>query len=282
MRIEVNGIALRCLVEGVGDPLVLIHGVGASLEVWDGVAVRLRDRYRIVRYDQRGHGQSEKVPGRYTVNGFSSDLRALLDALGIERAHVAGHSLGGLVAQSFALDYPERLRKLALISTVAGRAEEGRRRVQERLAMVATGIAGDHFRASLDRWFTGEFRTANPKLLEEHAARNQANDPACYAAAYRVLAETDLADRLAGITAETLVMTGEHDEGSNPRMARLMHERIKGSILRILPVLRHSILVEAPDVVAAMLGDFLAGRLARVSPSGSSGACSARKRPSRN
>jgi (E)-2-((N-methylformamido)methylene)succinate hydrolase len=261
MTIRVNGIALRCLVEGAADPLVLIQGVGASLEVWDGVAARLRDRYRVVRYDQRGHGQSDKASGPYTVEVFSNDLRALLDAFAIERAHVAGHSLGGLVAQSFALDYPARLRKLALISTVAGRTEEERRRVEERLAMVATGIAGDHFRASLDRWFTDEFRAANPKLLEAYAARNQANDPACYAAAYRVLAETDLAARLHEITAETLVMTGEHDQGSNPRMARLMHERIAGSTLRILPVLRHSILVEAPDMVASVLGDFLDGGL---------------------
>jgi pimeloyl-ACP methyl ester carboxylesterase len=259
--IRVNGITLRCVVEGRGEPLALIHGVGASLEVWDGVAARLRNRYRIVRYDQRGHGQSEKVPGPYEVQDFSGDLRGLLDVLGVERAHVAGHSLGGVVAQSFALDYPERLGKLALISTVAGRTEEERRRVRERLALVANGIAGDHFRASLDRWFTDEFRAANPKLLEAYAARNQANDPACYAAAYRVLAETDLAERLREITADTLVMTGEHDQGSNPRMARLMHERIKGSFLQILPALRHSILVEAPDVVARALSDFLAGRL---------------------
>jgi pimeloyl-ACP methyl ester carboxylesterase len=260
--IEVNGTTLRCLVEGDGEPLALIHGVGGSLEAWDGVAMRLRDRYRIVRYDQRGHGESEKVPGPYTIEDFSCDLRAVLDALGIERAHVAGHSLGGLVAQGFALDHPGRLCKLALISTVAGRTGGERERVQKRLAMVAAGIAGDHFRASLDRWFTDAFRAANPKLLEDYAARNQANDQACYAAAYRVLALTDLAGRLPEIKAETLVMTGEHDQGSNPRMARLMHTLIEGSILRILPVLRHSILIEAPDVVAGMLDDFLAGRLA--------------------
>lgn len=260
--IKVNGVTLRCLVEGDGEPLVLIHGVGNSLAAWDGVSARLRDRYRIVRYDQRGHGESEKVPGPYAVEDFSGDLQALLDALGIKRAHVAGHSLGGLVAQSFALDHPDRLRKLALISTVAGRSEEERERVQQRLAMVAAGIAGDHFRASLDRWFTDAFRAANPKLLEDYALRNQGNDPACYAAAYRVLALTDLAERLPEIRAETLVMTGEHDQGSNTRMAKLMHALIEGSILRILPVLRHSILIEAPDIVAGVLDDFLAKRLA--------------------
>jgi pimeloyl-ACP methyl ester carboxylesterase len=261
MTIRANGITLHCVVEGDGEALALVHGVGASLDVWDGVAARLCHDYRIIRYDQRGHGQSEKVPGPYVVEDFAGDLRALLDELGIERAHVAGHSLGGLVAQSFALDYPGRLSKLALISTVAGRTAEERTRVEERLAMVASGIAGDHFRASLDRWFTDEFRVKNPELLATYAARNQANDPACYAAAYRVLAMTDLAERLPEIKAETLVITGEHDQGSNPRMALLMHQRIKGSILRILPVLRHSILVEAPDVVAGVLSNFLGGRL---------------------
>jgi pimeloyl-ACP methyl ester carboxylesterase len=255
--IKTNGIALRCQVEGSGEPLVLIHGVGNRLEAWDGVVARLGDRFRIVRYDLRGHGESEKAPGPYRIEDFAEDLRGLIDALELERVHLAGFSLGGLVAQAFALSCPARLRRLALISTVAGRTEAEKARVLERLSIVDDGIPGDHFRRSLDRWFTDEFRQAHPELIEQYAARNQANDPASYAAAYRVLATTDLADRLAEIEAPTLVMTGEHDHGSNPRMARLMHERIVGSELSILPRLRHSILIEAPDLVSSILGDFL-------------------------
>lgn len=105
------------------------------------------------------------------------------------------------------------------------------------------------------------FARLTPKLIEQYATRNQANDPASYAAAYRVLATTDLADRLTEIKAPTLVITGEHDQGSNPRMARLMHKRIASSALSILPRLRHSILIEAPDLVSNILGDFLAGSL---------------------
>jgi pimeloyl-ACP methyl ester carboxylesterase len=257
--IKANGIALRGLVEGSGDPLVLIHGVGNRLEAWDGVAARLSDRFRIVRYDLRGHGESQKVPGPYRIDDFAQDLRGLIDALGLESVHLAGFSLGGLVAQAFALSDPARLRRLALISTVAGRTEAERARVLERLSIVDGGLPGDHFRRSLDRWFTDEFRQAHPELIEQYAARNQANDPATYAAAYRVLAITDLADRLREIKIPTLVMTGEHDQGSNPRMARLMHERIAGSTLHILPRLRHSILIEAPDAVSGILEDFFAG-----------------------
>lgn len=255
--VEANGVHLRCRVEGNGDPLVLVHGVGEQLGACDGVTARLSDRFRIVRYDLRGHGESEKVPGPYHIEDFAGDLRGLLDALGLERVHLAGFSLGGLVAQAFALSWPARLDKLALISTVAGRTETERTRVLERLSLVDSGIPGDHFRRSLDRWFTDAFRQAHPEVIEAYVARSQANDPACYTAAYRVLATTDLADRLPEITARTLVMTGEHDQGSNPRMARLMHERIAGSVLHVLPRLRHSILIEAPDLVSSILGDFL-------------------------
>jgi pimeloyl-ACP methyl ester carboxylesterase len=264
--VKANGIGLRCLVEGNGETLVLIHGVGGRLETWDGVAARFSDHFRVVRYDLRGHGESEKVPGPYRIEDFAEDLHQLLTVLGSERAHVAGFSLGGLVAQAFALSYAWRVAKLALISTVAGRTEAERARVIERLNVVNGGIPGNHFRRSLDRWFTDEFREAHPELIEQYAARNQANDPACYAAAYRVLAATDLADRLPEIKAPTLVMTGEHDRGSNPRMARLMHERIAGSTLRILPRLRHSILIEAPDQVSDILAEFLAGRLVASIP----------------
>ncbi|MFI4988470.1 MAG: alpha/beta fold hydrolase [Alphaproteobacteria bacterium] len=258
--IRANGIALRCRLEGAGDPLVLIHGVGGRLEAWDGVVSHLARRYRILRYDLRGHGESEKAAGPYDIADFVEDLNSLVAAAGLARCHVAGFSLGGLVAQGFALGHAAKLDKLALISTVAGRSEAEKAAVLARLKIVEGGIPGDHFRRSIERWFTDEFRARNPALIADYAARNMANDPKCYAAAYGVLATTDFADRLAEITAPTLVMTGEDDVGSNPRMARLMHERIANSTLHILPKLRHSILIEAPETVARILGSFLSAR----------------------
>jgi pimeloyl-ACP methyl ester carboxylesterase len=262
--LNANGVALRCRLQGEGPLLALVHGVGSRLEAWDGVVARLEGRFRILRYDLRGHGESERVPGPYAIDDFVEDLSALLEANGFARCHLAGFSLGGLVAQGFALRHPARLAKLALISTAAGRTEDETRRVLERLAIVEAGIPGDHFRRSIERWFTDEFRAANPALIEQYAARNMANDPECYAAAYRVLATTDFAARLTEIDAPTLIMTGEHDIGSNPRMARLMHERIRHSVLRILPRLRHSILIEAPELVASALDEFLSTEYSRA------------------
>ena len=185
------------------------------------------------------------------------DFVALLDHLGIQASHVVGHSLGGLVAQEIALSHPKRVNKLVLSATVAGRNEEEKARVMTRLRTVENGIAGDHFRKSLDRWFTPEFRDAHPERIAAMEKQNLSNDPGCYAAAYRVLAETDLVDDLHRIEAETLVTTGEFDIGSNPRVAALMHERIAGSKLVVLPGLRHSLLGEAPVIVAGLIRDFL-------------------------
>ncbi len=255
-RFHQGAIVLRYRVEGRGPALALVHGVSSRLETWDPIVARLRDRFTLLRFDLRGHGESGKPPGPYSLEDFVADLAGLLDDLEWERCHLAGFSLGGLVAQGFALAHPGRLDRLALISTVSGRTAVEKARVMARLATVAQGTSGEHFQKSVDRWFTPAFQRDHPELIALQAARNKQNDPEAYAAAYRVLAETDLADRLTGIAAPTLVMTGEEDIGSNPRMARLMAERIPRARLEILAGLRHSILVEASDLVAEKLGEF--------------------------
>ena len=260
--LERDGLATRYVVEGTGPPVLLIHGVGARLDSWDGVVAALGARYRTIRYDLRGHGQSSKAPGPYSIGLFAEDARTLLDHLGVARCHVAGHSLGGMIAHRLALDAPGRVDRLALISTACGRNAEETQRVLERLAVVENGIPGEHFRHSIRRWFSDEFQRAHPEVIEGHAAQNMENDPQCYAAAYRVLATTDLADDLPGIRTPTLIVTGEGDVGSNPRMARLMHERIPDSRLHVLPGLRHSILLEAPGLVARLLEESWAAPVA--------------------
>ena len=112
--------------------------------------------------------------------------------------------------------------------------------------------------ASLSRWLTEEFQLRNPDVIARRRARDAENDRDCYASAYRVLAETDFGGFLDQIRCPTLIVTGEDDQGSNPRMARHMHEQIRGSRLEILPGLRHSILIEAPAQVAGLMADFLA------------------------
>jgi pimeloyl-ACP methyl ester carboxylesterase len=146
-----------------------------------------------------------------------------------------------------------------LLSAVAGRTAEERERVQARLKIQCeqgiAGIAG----AAQERWFTPEFIARNPDLVAQRMRQLRENHAPCYAAAYTVFSTSDLGERLHAIRAPTLVATGEHDIGSNTRMARFMHAQIKGSQLEILPGLRHSILIEAPELVTHLVRDFLRG-----------------------
>ena len=248
---------LNYAVDGKGPRVALVHGVGGVMQNWDGVVARLKDRFELVRYDLRGHGESEKRPGPYTLGDFVEDHVALLDELGWDSAHLVGFSLGGIIAQSIAIEHPQRVGKVVLISAIAGRTEAERRKSRERASALASGGAGTHLDWAVDRWFTREFQAAHPEIVEERKRQARAQDPACYAAAFRVLADYDLADELHYITQPTFVMTGELDEGSTPRMASLMAERIAGAQLEILPGLKHSVLLEASDVIASKLAAFL-------------------------
>jgi pimeloyl-ACP methyl ester carboxylesterase len=253
---EKGQLATRYLIEGEGPAVVLIHGVGARLENWDQVSERLAHRFRVLRYDLRGHGRSTRLPGPYSLSLFANDLRALLEHTGIHKAHIAGHSLGAMIAQLFSLKHSECVDRLALLSAVAGRTREERDRVVARINLIRMGPQGEHFRNSVSRWFSDGFIAANPELIAAYAARNAENDPDCYSAAYKVLASEDLDLELEAISVPTLIATGELDLGSNPRMSELMHRRIKSSTLRIIPGLKHSILIEAAQIVASMLEPF--------------------------
>ncbi len=259
-RHTVGDVTLNYRIDGSGDPLVCIHGVGSYLEAWSGVVERLKDSFTILTFDLRGHGQSSRVKGRYEIDDFVNEALALADKAGFSSFNLAGFSLGGLIAQRLALTHLDRLRKLVLLSTVAGRTPEERIRVLERLAALRAGTPADHHNASLSRWLTEKFQAANPEVIAMLRQRDAENDPECYAAAYRVLAETDFGGFLDQIRCPTLIATGEDDAGSNPRMAHYMHERIPGSTLSILPGLRHSILIEAPETVANLMRGFLAAK----------------------
>jgi (E)-2-((N-methylformamido)methylene)succinate hydrolase len=248
--------AIRYVIDGQGPWVTLVHGVGANLESWDEVVARLASAFTCLRLDLRGHGGSEPITGACALDDLAADVRLVWDEAGVARSHLAGFSLGGLIAQALALSDGERIDRLAIISAVAGRTEEERAKVENRLELLRTEGIAAIIAAAEERWFTPEFRAAHPERVERRLAELLANDPTSYAAAYTVFARSDLGYRVHEITHPTLVATGENDVGSNVRMARMMHERIGGSTLHILPGLRHSVLVEASDQIAGLLGDF--------------------------
>lgn len=252
-----NGRKLAYEVKGEGDPIVFVHGVGAYKESWDGVVAYLSEHYRCYYIDLRGHGASDPVPGPYSLEQLTNDLWQFLDGVGLDRVILVGFSLGGLIAQQMALSNAARLKKLILVSTVADRTKAEKERVRNRASNLQKAGAGDHLTKSVERWFSKAFIAAHPEVIEERQRRVLMNDPASYKAAYEVLANSDLGAHLHQITVPTLVMTGENDIGSTPRMAAVIKERVPDSRLRILPGLRHSVLLEAPSLVAQEILAFL-------------------------
>ena len=237
--------------------VILIHGLGGTLNIWDPIASVLEHRFSVLRYDLRGHGQSDVPTGDWSLDDFVRDLEEIFIDETLPHAHLVGFSLGGLIVQQFALSYPERVGQLAILSAVAGRTGTERERVQKRLQNLKTGDLETNIELALERWFSPEFRQNHPERVQKRIAELRATSPAGYFQAYRVFVLSDLAEHLSKIQCETLVMTGEHDPGSNVRMARLMHEAIPNSKLDILTDLRHSILVESPQLIAEKLDSFL-------------------------
>ena len=242
---------------GERPPVMLVHGVGADGTSWDQIAPALSPEFRVLRLDLRGHGRSGHVDGALTLDDFVQDVVDVLDACAVPAAHIVGFSLGGMIAQGIALQHVHRLRRLVLLSAVAGRTAEERERVQARLAILQEQGVAAITGAAQERWFTKDFIARNPDLVARRMQQLQENHGPSYAAAYTVFSTSDLGEQLHAIHAPTLIATGEHDIGSNTRMARFMHAQIAGSKLEILPSLRHSILVEAPELVTRLVRDFL-------------------------
>jgi (E)-2-((N-methylformamido)methylene)succinate hydrolase len=244
------------LSEGDGPPVVLIHGVGGDAESWGAVAALLKDRFRVIRLDLSGHGRSPLLKGPVTIEDFVRDVTSVMDELGVDAAHVAGNSLGGQIAMGMALEVPQRVKRIGLVSTVAGRTETERSNALARIDVLKEKGIGEIARGNVERWFTDAFRRRHPEVVEARIKVLMQSDPVSYLHAYRVFATADYADRLERIRAPALIITGEHDVAGTPRMAKLMHERIAGSRLEVLPGLRHNLLMEVPEKIAALLGEF--------------------------
>ena len=244
-------------VEGEGPPLFLIHGIGASRHSWDGLVAALKGEFRCIAYDLRGHGKSPTPALPYALDDLVEDLEALRAELGIKKAHFAGHSLGGMIAPAYARRYPERVLSLGLYSTAAFRAADDSAKVKAVGAeMRAKGIA-PVLETLKERWFSPEFAALRPEVVERRMRQVIETNKDVFLNVFDIYAETEMAPWLSEIRHPALVLTGENDGGCNPRLNRRIAEAMPNSELVILPVLRHAILIEAADRVAAPVLRFL-------------------------
>lgn len=244
-------------IAGEGPPVLLVHGVGARGQVWNKVVEHLAPHYRCVSYDLRGHGGSDGADQPFGLDEFVADLEALRAQLDIDKVHIVGHSLGGMIAPAYAHAHPERVRSLSLVSTAAFRSPEAFANLAAFVKRIDAGGPAAVLDTLLDRWFTDRFRQDHPDVVAARREQVLQLDPRVYRETYNVFATVETGPWLADIKVPTLVMTGEFDAGCGPGLNRKMAETIPHAQLKILPDLRHSILVEAPDTVAGALLEFL-------------------------
>lgn len=244
-------------VEGDGPPLFMIHGIGASRHSWDGLIGHLKGEFRCISYDLRGHGRSPMPRPPYSLDDLVADLEALRAELGIERAHLVGHSLGGMIGPAYARAFPERVLSLGLFSTAAGRSEDDSAKVKGVVAAMRQKGIAPVLETLKDRWFTPDFAARRPDVVERRLQQVIDTDPEVFLSVFDIYAQTEMAPWLREVTAPALVLTGEMDGGCNPRLNGFIAGELPDAELVILPGLRHAILLEAPDLVAPPVLDFL-------------------------
>lgn len=264
MKVSANGVSIHYAVDGHGPWLTLAHPLGADLTVWDDLVPALAAHFRVLRYDSRGHGQSDVPHGPYTIGQLAADAAALLNSLEIPSTHFVGISMGGAVAQQLALDAPERIESLTLIDTTSGYDATDAATFRERAAKARHGGMKALADGTMERWLGKRFRKHEPELTERIRHRVAHTDPEGFAASCEALAAFDVRSRLSEIELPTLVLVGENDPSTPPAVARRIAEGIAGARLEIVPDAAHLSIVEQKQLVTNALATFLQGAASNV------------------
>ncbi|ACL57068.1 3-oxoadipate enol-lactonase [Methylobacterium nodulans] len=255
--IQANGTTLNYELSGPsGAPVVAFsNSLGTALAMWDPLVPALRGRYRVLRYDTRGHGASQVRDESASVEDLADDLLGLLDALGIARAHIVGLSLGGMTGQALAMRAPERVQSLTLMATAAHMPTEAS--WNERAETVRAQGTAAIVDVTMERWFTPDFPRTAPALVDPVRRQFLGTDRAGYAVCCHAIGRMDLRPGLGRIEAPTLVIAGRDDPSTPPAKSEEICEGIRHAELVVLPAARHLLAIERPEAAAAHLLAFL-------------------------
>lgn len=255
-EVDVGGARLSYSVEGPdGAPVLLLsNALGTTRDLWTPQVGVLAAAWRVVRYDTRGHGDSETPADGYTLDRLGADALAILDDLDVGRAHVAGLSLGGLTAMWLGIHAPHRVDRLVLANTAA---RIGSREIwEQRIADVRRGGLRAVAETAPPRWFTPGFAAAHPEAVLDAQAMLCRNDPEGYVRCAGVLRDADLRDAVGRIDHRVLVITGRHDPVTTTAEGEFLCAQIAGALHAPLDA-AHLSNVEAASAFAAAVRDFL-------------------------
>jgi 3-oxoadipate enol-lactonase len=255
--LKVDGFVLHYQDQGAADrpALVLSNSLGSDLRMWDPLAPLLGGHFRLIRYDTRGHGLSEAPLPPYRMADLARDVAGLLDRLRIDSAVICGLSVGGVIAQQLAIDFPGRVKALVLCDTGAriGTVASW----EERISIVRQKGMAALVEPSMARWFTEEFRKRRADQVRGYANMVARSEPEGYIGVCCALRDADLSEASAVIDKPTLVLCGEQDIATPPEMSRQLASMIPSARLSLIPGAAHISCVEQPEFMANLITEFL-------------------------
>jgi len=260
MKTTANGISVNYTLDGRADaPVVtLSHSLAADLSMWDPQMPALTAKYRVLRYDTRGHGGTDAPGGAYTLEQLAEDARALLGVLGISRTHWIGLSMGGMIGQTLALSSPGLFASLALCDTSSRVPAEARPVWQERIKTAETQGMEPLVEPTIGRWFTAPFREQRNDVVDPVRTRIRTTNPRGYAGCCHAISGLDLTDKLPAIKLPTVIIVGEEDQGTPVAASQAIQAKIAGSQLEIIKSASHLSNLEQPEAFTRIITSFLA------------------------
>lgn len=256
-HIHANGIDISYEIEGEGEWLVFSHSLACNKAMWRPQIAALSAQFRCLSFDTRGHGATSAPDIPYTLDLMAEDFKALCDALGIERCHFVGLSMGGMIGQTVALKYPGRLRTLTIVDSTSKYNADGGPFWQARAKVAETEGMMPLLEPTIARWFTAPFRAAHPALMAEVSRWIVGTPPLGYRSACLAIAAVNTTADLHRINIPTLVVVGAEDPATPPAMSETLHKGIAGSELVILQNAAHIASLEQVEVFTSALSNFL-------------------------
>ena len=259
MKIKANGIQINYELSGKdGAPvLMLSHSLGSSLVMWNPQMTALATRYRVLRFDTRGHGGSDAPKGAYTLDQLARDAIGLMNALSLDKVHWVGLSMGGMIGQCLALDYTDRLLSLALCDTSAFVPEESQPVWQERINTALDKGMKPMLDSTMERWFTAPYINENHPEVDIISRQYLATPVSGFIGCCEAIRHLNYLERLSEITIPTLIIVGEEDQGTPVEASEVMHERIPESRLVVLKSAAHLSNIEQSEAFNNALLGFL-------------------------
>src|SRR5580700_3348551 len=229
MKIKANGITINYQVDGPeGAPwIVFSNSLATSIAMWDDQAASLKDKFRVLRYDQRGHGGTDAPAGRYTYDTLLNDAVRLMDALSIKKAHFAGLSMGGATALGLAEHFPDRVDRIIVCDSPCQSTPQSSAQWEERIAVAQQKGIEALVEPTVSRWFPAETVAKNPPHLDKVRAMFRATPVNGFIGCAAALADHDYASAIATVQRPVLFLCGEKDAPA-PAMCKL-HEKLGGS-----------------------------------------------------